>query len=456
MANGPDAAMSAPEDRANDVQALLRSLAESLHTPLALLSHDDQAWRFEAEAFPREPEERSAFPFATAKTASADTSPERRNELTGVAIGRSRGREWVLLVAGPVEEWRRGDRAAIFEEAQRSLRRALEAHEGRDPARLSRRIYAFSRRLGRETDSARIHTLIVRTLARHVRARIGALALYQDDEQALAITATYGYPSVLVEHLRIAPGEGVLGRAYASGKADLGEAAIRRRLRYRTNSYLQIPLHGPLGPAGVIALTDREDGQPFDERDLAEARILAAPASLALAREDVQQSFNELQRMAAIDSVTGLFNRRHFELRLHVEIQRVHRQVQPLSLLMVDIDDFKRINDTFGHIEGDRTLRTVAELLRGGVRIFDVCARYGGEEFAILMPGAPLETAAQVAERIRRRVHDRFRHDPVAVTISVGVATLAAGENGEEIVGEADRRLGMAKRAGKNAVEAHG
>jgi diguanylate cyclase (GGDEF)-like protein len=377
-------------------------------------------------------------------------------EMTGLVVGRARGREWVLLVPGQADAWR-GTREvdATVREVRRSLRRVLGAHDDRDSSRFGRRIYAFSRRLGRETDSSRIHQLILRTIARHVRARIGALAIYQDDDQALAITATYGYPSVLVEHLRIAPGEGILGQAYASGRANLGRAETRRRLRYQTDSYLQIPLPGPLRPAGVIALTDREDGEPFDARDLAEARILAAPASLALAREDVQQSFDELQRTAAIDSVTGLFNRRHFESRLNGEVQRVNRQQQPLSLLMVDIDDFKRINDTFGHIEGDRTLRTVAELLRGGVRIFDVCARYGGEEFAILMPGAPLETAAQVAERIRRRVQHRFRHDPVSVTISVGVATLAPGESAEELVGQADRRLGLAKRAGKNTVEAN-
>lgn len=458
MADGSDAAVPAPEDHADDVQVLLRSLAASLRMPLALLSRDEQAWRFEAEAFPAEQDEPSERPFATMKAGPTEAlaSPDRGIAMSGLVIGRARGREWVLLVPGHAVDWRgTSDIDATVHETRRSLRRVLGAHDDRDPSRLGRRIYAFSHRLGRETDSSRIHSLILRTIARHVRARIGALAIYQDDDQALAITATYGYPSVLVEHLRIPPGEGILGRAYASGKANLGQAETRRRLRYSTTSYLQIPLTGPLRPAGVIALTDREDGQPFDARDLAEARILAAPASLALAREDVQQSFNELQRMAAIDSVTGLFNRRHFEARLHGEVQRVHRQQQPLSLLMVDIDDFKRINDTFGHIEGDRTLRTVAELLRGGVRIFDVCARYGGEEFAILMPGASLETAAQVAERIRRRVHHRFRHDPVGVTISIGVATLASGESGEELVGEADRRLGLAKRAGKNAVEAH-
>jgi diguanylate cyclase (GGDEF)-like protein len=361
----------------------------------------------------------------------------------------------VLLVPGTADAWRRTPGLdAIVDDARRTLRRVLGAHDDRDPGHFARRIYGFSRRLGRETDASRINALILKTIARHVRARIGALALYRDDDRALAIIATHGYPAVLVEHLRIAPGEGILGRAYASGKADLGQAEGSRRLRYRTTSYLQIPLAGPGRTAGVIALTDREDGEPFDARDLADARILAGPASLALAREDIQQTLNELSRVAAIDSVTGLFNRRHFEARLRGEVQRVQRQQQALSLLMVDIDDFKRINDTFGHIEGDRTLRTVAELLRGGVRIFDVCARYGGEEFAILMPGASLETAAQVAERIRRRVHHRFRHDPVGVTVSIGVARLAPGETGEDLVSHADRRLGLAKRAGKNAVEA--
>jgi diguanylate cyclase (GGDEF)-like protein len=437
METGPDAVAPA---HIQDLHPLLHTLAARMQRPLALLSRDDHAWRFEGEAFP---------------TPDSPPVAARGASLRAFAIGSARGREWVLLVPGISDESQGSpDIDASVADARRSLRRVLGARDTRSPERFGRRLYAFSRRLGRATDGSRIHALILRTIARHVRARIGALALYQDDDRALAITATYGYPSVLVEHIRIAPGEGVLGRAYASGKADLGQAEGPRRLRYETTSYLQIPLMGPVRPVGVIVLTDRDDGQPFDARDLVEARILAAPASLALAREDVQQSLSDLQRMAAIDSVTGLFNRRHFEARLQGEVQRVHRQQQPLSLLLADIDDFKRINDTLGHLEGDRTLRIVAELLRGGIRIFDVCARYGGEEFAILMPGASLETAAQVAERVRRRVQHRFRLDPIGVTISIGVASLAPGQTGEDLVGAADRRLGLAKRAGKNAVEA--
>ena len=440
------------------VGPLLHALAATLQTPLALLSRDAHAWRFEGEWFPPPAADRADADASTTSRTPDDfvrAVRDARTELTGLVIGRAGGREWTLLLPGAAESWReKHDLQGALEEARHRLRQSLGTGDHENGNVLRRRIYAFSRRLGRETDNGRIHALIIRTIAGHVRARVGALALFQEHDQALAIVATLGYPSVLVEHLRIKPGEGVLGAAYASGRADVGQAIGRGRLRYRTTSYLLVPLVIRSRPVGVLALTERDDGQPFGEHDLADARILAAPAALALARQDVQQNLNELQRVAAIDSVTGLFNRRHFEARLKGEVQRVQRQQQSLSLLMVDIDDFKRINDTFGHIEGDQTLRTVAELLRGGVRIFDVCARYGGEEFAILMPGASVETAAQVAERIRRRVHQRFRHEPVGVTISVGVARLLPGQTGEELVAMADRRLGLAKRSGKNAVEA--
>ena len=342
---------------AQDLRSLLDSLAAALETPLALLSRDNEEWRFEGEAFPPGTEREQHLPLATILRERAVAGEPVWHGLTGLVLGRARSREWVLLIPGSAEAWRDKPAAdAVIRGARQGLRRVLGMHDPRDPERFGRRIYAFSRRLGRETDSERTHALILRTIAKHLRARIGALALYHLDDKALAIVATVGYPAVLVEHLRIQPGEGILGRAYISAKADIHQVDGSRRLRYRTNSYLLVPMMGQHRPCGVLALTDREDGKPFDPQDLAEARILAAPASLALAREGVQRSLSDLQRVAAIDSVTGLFNRRHFETRLRGEVQRATRQQQSLSVLMVDIDDFKRINDTFGHIEGDRTL----------------------------------------------------------------------------------------------------
>ena len=180
----------------------------------------------------------------------------------------------------------------------------------------------------------------------------------------------------------------------------------------------------------VITLTDRADGQAFESRDLASARLLAAPAALALARHRVSESLDELTRAATVDPVTGLFNRRYFETQIQAEVQRARRQQQDLALLMVDIDDFKRINDTLGHLEGDRALRDVADLLRRGVRIFDLCARYGGEEFAIVMPGATRHVAVQVAERIRRGMHERSQQSVAPMTVSIGVGLPGARSDG--------------------------
>ena len=203
----------------------------------------------------------------------------------------------------------------------------------------------------------------------------------------------------------------------------------------------------------VIALTDRVDGLAFESRDLASARLLAAPAALALARDRVSDSLDELTRAATVDAVTGLYNRRYFEAQIQAEVQRARRQQQDLALLMVDIDDFKRINDTLGHLEGDRALRDVANLLRRGVRIFDLCARYGGEEFAILMPGATRHVALQVAERIRRAIQDRSLQSVAPMTVSVGVGFLEPDHTEEDLIGAADKALMSAKRAGKNVVK---
>ena len=113
-------------------------------------------------------------------------------------------------------------------------------------SRFNRRLYAFSRRLARDSDSARAHQLVLRTLAAQVGARTGALAVYLPAEDALAISATLGYPRAIVEHIRIAPGEGIIGRAFESGRATLGRGGggqeRSRRLRYRTDSYMVLPI----------------------------------------------------------------------------------------------------------------------------------------------------------------------------------------------------------------------
>jgi len=325
-----------------------------------------------------------------------------------------------------------------------------------------RQLDAFVRALVHCPDAPSLHSLIIQTMARAVGADIGAIALPMAGESLLGVTATYGYPSVVVEHVRQAPGEGILGRVFSTGQAivvrDVAEQPDHaRRRRYRSSSYLAFPLTGPVGVLAVIAVTDKARGGPFDDRDLEILMSFGAPASLALGREELRERTRDLAHQATIDGLTSLFNRRYFETRLEQEIQRQRRHFDELSLLMVDLDNFKDLNDTQGHLVGDRVLREVADILRRAVRIFDVCARYGGEEFVILMPGANASTALRIAERIRRQVEQHFASglrsgSPVSPTVSVGVSSAQPSTTRETLIAQADSALFQAKGAGKNVV----
>jgi diguanylate cyclase (GGDEF)-like protein len=303
-------------------------------------------------------------------------------------------------------------------------------------------------------------------MARAVSAEIGALAVYLPQENSLAITATIGYPAVLVEHVRLAPGDGVIGRVFTTGEAVVATnlAAIAghpTRRRYRTDSYVALPLAGPDGVVAVVSLTDKAGSAPFTDADLGLLERMAVPAALAVVREQLRDRTNDLAHLATVDSLTGLFNRRYFETRVEQELQRQRRQCDELSLLLLDLDNFKDLNDTQGHLVGDVALKEVAEILRRAVRIFDVCARYGGEEFVILMPGAGSSTALSIAERIRRQVEQHFATGlrsgvPVPLTVSIGVSTATPSVSRDALVNQADSALLEAKATGKNQVRLAG
>jgi diguanylate cyclase (GGDEF)-like protein len=427
--------------------AVLRALSQAVQLPVALLSRADAEWRFEGEALP------AATPAAARPGTFEPGAPGE--QWTGIDLGVVNDREWIFIVPGTAERWGAVPWLERFvKQARGSLEQGLEMEDAVYLARLSRRSFAFSRRLTRRLPgSPSLYRLILRTLASQVGARTGCLAVPSGEQgNRLRIVATVGYPHAIVEHVRVSPGEGILGRVFDSRQALRGTANPRRP-RHATDSYLALPIATGRNCLAVVALTDRADGHAFDERDLTAVRALSAPAALALARDAMFGDIDALTRAATVDSLTGLFNRRYLESRLEAEVQRVRRHGLDLALLMADIDDFKRINDSLGHQEGDRVLKEVADLLRGGVRIFDVCARFGGEEFAILMPSASAEIAVQVAERIRRRVEGRSRQDATRVTLSVGVAVLEASDSIEALVGAADRALIAAKRQGKNQVQ---
>jgi diguanylate cyclase (GGDEF)-like protein len=308
-----------------------------------------------------------------------------------------------------------------------------------------------------------LHRRIVEKMAQAVGADTGSLALYQPSEEALVIAATYGYPSVLVDHIRIKRGEAIVGRVFATGRWEHARVtatpgAPGRQRRYRGDSYMAVPLRTADGVLGVVSVTESKDGQPFSRAQLATLRAYAIPAALALAREALRDQTAGLAHLATVDALTGIWNRRHFDERLTEEIHRASREHSDLALLMIDIDDFKALNDARGHLSGDGVLREVGDILRRSVRTFDICARYGGEEFAILMPGASASTAFQIAERIRRQTESHFANTwrfaaGVRPTLSIGVSAARGDMNGEALIATADSALLWAKAAGKNVVK---
>jgi diguanylate cyclase (GGDEF)-like protein len=433
-------------------------LAVLLNAPVALLSRDQLAWRFESHAFPAPSSANALMEFRAQTTSDPfkQLQDESGKAWTAIGLGTLGARDWALLLPGQSTAWAgSAEFEQLIEQVSRSLGLVANKELAEYANRFQRRLHRFNLRLARERDREELATLVLQTLASQVRAQTGALALYEAAEDSLAIVATKGYPLSIVEHLRIRPDDGVLGRTFKSGKAIVGQPndeSVSRRLRYRTDSYMVLPIMTGSERFGVIALTDRADGGRFDARDFAAARLMASSAAPVFSRERLRDRLHDLTELATVDPVTHLFNRRYFEARLEAEVERARRQGQELALLLIDIDDFKRVNDTRGHLEGDRVLREVGDLLHAGVRIFDVCARYGGEEFVIVMPAASVAVAQQVAERIRARIERAFSNDSPAVTASVGVGMLADAATADELVDIADRALIAAKKAGKNMV----
>jgi len=231
--------------------------------------------------------------------------------------------------------------------------------------------------------------------------------------------------------------------------SDVGQA--ERPIR----SVIACPVRVAQSAEGVLRLDSREIGA-YSQDDLRFLDILLDLVDTAIANARL---FAQTQQLAMTDGLTGLYRRQPFSDQLTREIARAQRTRQPLAVLMLDIDDFKLYNDTFGHTAGDLVLKTVAEIARSAIPPDGMCARYGGEEFAMLLPKASRAHGAEIANRIRQTVETTVRalgQGPgKPVTVSLGVAVFPDdAKSGLELLRRADQRLYQAKGAGKNRVVA--
>jgi diguanylate cyclase (GGDEF)-like protein len=280
-----------------------------------------------------------------------------------------------------------------------------------------------------EADEGRVHEAV---------ALVGeALAATHDPEALLPVILQSAIGATGAAGARLVSGGNEVMRA---GDPEAGARPLALRLGSDDETVGELLLYPP-----------REGA--FDHESEQLAHWLAAQASIALENERLHRT---VKRQAITDELTQLANRRRFTETLAVEVRRAERFGDPLALVLADLDDFKQINDRYGHQAGDEVLRRFADVLRENVRDFDLPVRYGGEEFAVLLPEADLAGGEQLARRLqtallRLRLPEIGRDRP-PVTASFGVAAFPQARSAEEILSAADGALYRAKAAGKNRV----
>jgi diguanylate cyclase (GGDEF)-like protein len=222
---------------------------------------------------------------------------------------------------------------------------------------------------------------------------------------------------------------------------------------YTTSSCIIAPLRAGDRVLGVLNLADRLDGRPFsNEEDLPLVQQVAELLAISLRN---YQLFEKVQRQAKTDSLTKLSNHQTFFDELSREVTRADRYGGDVTIILVDIDRFKVINDNHGHLAGDSVLEEVAKILRENIRTVDSAARYGGDEFGLLLPESNVKAAMVVAERIRERVERttfRFGGAELQVRVSQGLAQYGKGQGSSELIKAADEALYRAKRTGGGLV----
>ena len=464
-------AVARATDRQTAFETLIGELSQALNTRACILQRVDRGWMLLAQT-----RGGLGVTIADLQLAVANVVPAEPVALVDVhTIGE---RAWTSMVVddpeGPLTillagDWTLLERVALGPLAV-LLSFALRSVHERETREATERWlvdgFAMARRLSRLGGLERVAQRVVQQISRSLNADRVALALYRPDEDRLSVVAVHGYSAALVKDVRIERGSWVMGHVYARGRPvvvqDVRQVhgmALERR-QYRTFSFAAVPIVAGSETVGVLTATDKKDGSSFDSRDAIALRMFGASAALALmaARNDTE--LHRLAYAATIDSLTELFNRPYFDARLNQEIERAKRQSSSVTLLMADIDDFKKINDTHGHQVGDVVLQAVAGVLRSSVRIFDVCSRYGGDEFAILMLSSDQSSAAACAERIRQRVSEsevkEDGHRLPRTTLSIGVAVMAPGDSPTDLIRRADQSMYQAKAAGKNLISVNG
>lgn len=347
-----------------------------------------------------------------------------------------------------------------------AIDRQHHVDEGERQRRQLEALYGIARGVTASLKADSVLEFAVAETAALVDADATYLATLAGARRRLRIVAQHGLVTDGLLGLEIEKGQGIGGRVIA-------ERAVFQTEDYCTDPRLEFPYSSIIHAEGLrtviglplinrnrvigVLYAARRQVRLFRRQEIAILEMLASQVAVAL---ENARLFEEVEQESIHDPLTGTYNRRLFEQRLVDEERRAARHERPLSLLMIDVDDFKSYNDTYGHAMGDELLKAFVTVTADAIRTTDILARYGGEEFVVLLLETDMPEAMQAGERVCDAVRDRFsleNGNPRPVTVSVGVAALGEGRpGGPTLVERADAAMYRAKHMGKDRVVGDG
>lgn len=327
-----------------------------------------------------------------------------------------------------------------------------------------RRLHELSLAAAKERKVDTLSECLVNGAAKLIGAEKSILCL-MDSDGSVEFVKTYGIDINESELRGPLENIGLLSAAYRENRPVVFDEPIAHPrwastpwLHPMLRQVLSVPLTMQGRVEGILCVLNKTNHQPFSPGDIDTLSTLAVHAGIAI---DNVRFMEKIEQQAVTDSLTGLYNHMEFQNCLSKEVKLSHSYDKGFSLLLLDLDHFKTVNDTYGHQVGDMVLKEIAETIRRCLRAVDKVFRYGGEEFAVILPGVKPDTARNIAERIRQTVADssyRVGQDQaVKITVSIGITSLPHDTlQRDEMIHRADQALYSAKRAGRNRVAAHG
>ena len=322
-------------------------------------------------------------------------------------------------------------------------------------------LYEIGQQINTIADFSVLYSGLSDTLYRYLMLSHLAILVYDDKQENLEVKATKGFlDEKMIKRATFKKGEGISGRALATAQRIYVKDTSndKRFLHYKgadipnPSSFLAVPLIYKNNTLGVINYA-RQGENKFSFADIKMLTMVANQVALTIANARL---YTKTRQLSVTDELTGLYNRRFFTQSLHVEWKRAVRFKRPLSLIMIDIDNFKSYNDSFGHPQGDFALKEIARCMRDNLREVDLIAKFGGDEFIILLPDTDKHGAKAAAEKLRSLVEKLglITKNNKQITISAGIANYPSDvENVDEMVDHADIALYKAKQKGRNSIE---